>query len=138
MAATWISPKHVAAWTPPQEATAVQVTDPFRRITLSDGSEINCRALLIATGVQYRKLEAPGVAELTGAGVYYGAAITEATFYRGQDVVVLGGGNSAGQAAVYLSGYARSVTLVVRASDLGMALLQRLEPFLEFGNDPLQ
>ncbi len=110
----------------PQEATAVRLADPYRTVELADGSMLNCRALLIATGVQYRTLDAPGVAAFTGAGVYYGAAITEAAFYRGQDVVVLGGGNSAGQAAVYLSGFARSVTLVVRAADLGHGMSKYL------------
>ena len=78
--------------------------DPYRFVSLTGGSEISCHALLIATGVSYRKLDAPGVERLTGAGVYYGAAITEAMACRGKDVFIVGAGNSAGQAAMYLPG----------------------------------
>ena len=86
--------------------------DPYRFVSLTGGSEISCHALLIATGVSYRKLDAPGVERLTGAGVYYGAAITEAMACRGKDVFIVGAGTP-GQAA-YLSRYASSVTLVER------------------------
>jgi thioredoxin reductase (NADPH) len=102
----------------PLDATGIRVGDPYRFITLTDGSEISCHALLIATGVSYRKLDVPGVKRLTGAGVYYGAAITEALACRGRDVFIVGAGNSAGQAAMYLSRYANSVTLLVRGKSL--------------------
>lgn len=88
----------------PQEAKALRVQDPYRFVTLSDGSELSCHALLIVTGVSYRKLEAPGIDRLTGAGVYYGAAMTEALSCLDSDVYIVGGANSAGQAAMYFSG----------------------------------
>jgi thioredoxin reductase (NADPH) len=102
----------------PQEAVGVRVEGPYRQLALADGSEISCRALLVASGVSYRTLEVPGAAELSGRGVYYGAAATEAISYRGEDVFVVGGGNSAGQAAMFFSGYARSVTILVRGEGL--------------------
>lgn len=82
-------------------------------MTLSDGSELSCHALLIATGVSYRTLHVPGIEKLTGAGVYYGAAMTEAFSLQGQDIYIVGGANSAGHAALYFSRYARSVTVLV-------------------------
>src|SRR5512143_1846093 len=100
----------------PQEAVGVRLQDMYRVVRLGDGSEVSSHALLIATGVQYRKLDLPGIDALTGAGVYYGAAITEALASQGQDAFVVGGGNSAGQAALYLSQFARTVTLVARTS----------------------
>jgi thioredoxin reductase (NADPH) len=100
------------------EAVGVRVQDPYRFVRLSDGSELSCQALLIASGVSVRKLEAPGVERLTGAGVYYGAALTEAVHYRGQDVLVVGGANSAGQGALFLSRFARTVYLAVRSETL--------------------
>jgi thioredoxin reductase (NADPH) len=110
----------------PQEATAVRVADPYRYVTLSDGTELSCHALLIATGVSYRKLDVPGVAKLTGAGVYYGAAQTEALSCRGEDVYIVGGANSAGQAAMYFSQLARSVTVLVRGDSLEKGMSQYL------------
>lgn len=102
----------------PLEAKRIRAQDPYRIVDLTSGAEISCHALLIATGVSYRKLDAPGVERLTGAGVYYGAAITEAMACKGKDVFIVGAGNSAGQAALYLSRYASSVTLVVRGESL--------------------
>jgi thioredoxin reductase (NADPH) len=101
-----------------QEVAGVRLQDSYRMLTLTDGSEIGCSALLIATGVSYRKLDAPGVEALTGAGVYYGSAITEALSCRDKDVFVVGGGNSAGQAALYLAKYARNVDMLVRSDSL--------------------
>ncbi|HEX9012853.1 MAG TPA: FAD-dependent oxidoreductase, partial [Anaerolineaceae bacterium] len=101
-----------------EEVAGIRVEDPYRFIRLSGGGEISCHALLIATGVSVRRLEAPGVEGLTGAGIYYGAALTEAVFYKDQEVYIIGGGNSAGQAAVYFSRYASTVTILVRAKDL--------------------
>jgi thioredoxin reductase (NADPH) len=102
----------------PLEATGVRVEPPYFFLTLSDGSEVSCRALMVATGVSYRMLGAPGAERLVGRGVYYGAAISEALEARDQDVFIVGGGNSAGQAAMYLARYARSVTVLVRGASL--------------------
>ena len=92
----------------------MRVEDPYRYVTLSDGPELGCKALIIATGVTVRRLDAPGVEALTGAGVYYGAALTEAANYRDQHVFVVGGANSAGQGAMFFSRYASQVTMLVR------------------------
>src|SRR4028118_60385 len=84
----------------PQQATGLCVKDPYRIVSLADGSEIICHALLIATGVSYRKLDVPGIERLTGAGIYYGAAATEALSCRDEDVYIVGGAQSAGPAGV--------------------------------------
>ncbi|HBY94438.1 MAG: FAD-dependent oxidoreductase [Ardenticatenaceae bacterium] len=110
----------------PQEATALRIKDSYRILTLSDGTELSCHVMLIASGVQYRKLDIPGIEALTGAGVYYGAAITEAYSVRDKDVYIVGGGNSAGQAAVYLSKHARTVTVLVRGDSLSATMSQYL------------
>lgn len=110
----------------PQDAVGVRVEDPYKFVQLGDGSEVSCQALLVATGVEYRKLALDGIEAITGAGVFYGAAITEAAFYRGSNVAVVGGGNSAGQAAVYLSHFASDVTLVVRGGSLESGMSQYL------------
>jgi thioredoxin reductase (NADPH) len=101
-----------------REATALRLEDRYRLLTLDDGSEIACGALLVASGVQYRRLEVEGIDPLVGAGVFYGAAITEALATRGQRVAVVGGGNSAGQAAVHLAQFAASVLLLVRGGSI--------------------
>jgi thioredoxin reductase (NADPH) len=105
-----------------QEVASLRLQDAYRMLTLSDGSEVGCSALLIATGVSYRKLDAPGVEALTGAGVYYGSAITEALSCRDKEIFVVGGGNSAGQAAMYLAKYARNVDIVVRGDSLAASM----------------
>jgi len=110
----------------PAEATGIRLKDSYRIVTLADGSEVSCHALLIATGVSYRTLDIPGLDALTGAGVYYGAAITEAMSCRDKDVFIVGGGNSAGQGAMYLSKYARSVTMLVRRESLADSMSQYL------------
>ena len=102
----------------PQEVSAVRVEDPYRIVTLADGTEISCYALIITTGVSYRKLDAPGMDRLTGRGVYYGAAQTEAFSCKGEDVYVVGGANSAGQAAMFFSNHARRVFVLYRGDDL--------------------
>jgi thioredoxin reductase (NADPH) len=102
----------------PLEAVKVRIENPYRYVLLSDGAEISAHAILVATGVSVRRLEVSGVERLTGAGIYYGAALTEASFYKNQDVVVIGGANSAGQGAIFFSRYARSVTILVRSSTL--------------------
>lgn len=96
------------------EAIGLRAEGPHRKVTLTDGSEATSRAVLVATGVSYRRLDAQGVDELVGSGVFYGAAVAEAHAMQGQDVFVVGAGNSAGQAAVHLSRFAARVTLVVR------------------------
>lgn len=113
------------------EATAVRAEQNYRYVRSSDGDELACHALLVATGVTVSRLQAPGVERLTGAGVYYGAAVSEAAYYRGQEVTVLGGGNSAGQAVLFLSNYASKVHLVVRSSQLGAAMSQYLVDLIE-------
>jgi thioredoxin reductase (NADPH) len=102
----------------PLEVTGVSLDGGYKRLTLSDGREIVTRTLLAATGMEYREHPAPGVSELTGAGVYYGAATTEAPTCGNRRVLVIGGGNSAGQAAMYLARYAREVQIVVRRDSL--------------------
>jgi thioredoxin reductase (NADPH) len=110
----------------PQTVTGVKVQDPYRIIALADGSEISCHALLIATGVAYRKLDIPGEERLSGAGVYYGAAMTEAIACQGEEVYIVGGANSAGQAAMHFSKYARMVAILVRADSLAKSMSQYL------------
>lgn len=104
----------------------VRREDPFRIVLLSSGAEVSCHALVIASGMTVRELDVPGVAPLIGAGVYYGTAPTEAALYRDQDVCVVGGANSAGQGALFLSRYVKSVTLLVRAADLTSSMSQYL------------
>ena len=101
-----------------KEAVGLRAEGAARLLELSDGDVLSASCVLVASGVSYRQLSTPGFAELTGAGVYYGAAMTEARACSGQHIVVIGGANSAGQAAVYFSGYAASVTMLVRASSL--------------------
>ncbi len=101
-----------------QEVVGVRVEDPYRIVCLSDGSELNCHALILATGVTVRKLNLPETERLTGAGIYYGAAMTEAAHFKGEHVFVVGGANSAGQGAMFFSRYAERVTMLVRSSSL--------------------
>jgi len=101
-----------------REVTGLEVRGPARRVTFADGTFLDTQAIILATGVSYRRLGAPGLDDLTGRGVYYGSALTEAAACAGQDVYVVGGANSAGQAAVYLSRFAKSVTLLVRGPSL--------------------
>jgi thioredoxin reductase (NADPH) len=109
-----------------QEVVKVRVEAPYRYVTLGDGTELGCRALVIATGVTVRKLDAPGVEALAGAGIYYGAALTEAAYYRDQRVFVTGGANSAGQGAMFFSRYAGQVTMLVRSGSLEAGMSQYL------------
>ena len=97
-----------------QEAKQVFVKDAYRIVKLSDATEVSCHALLVATGASFHTLKMPGAAELTGAGIYYGAAYTEAMNYKDQDVFVVGGANSAAQGAIYLSQFARKVRVLIR------------------------
>jgi thioredoxin reductase (NADPH) len=109
-----------------QEVVGIRRNDPCRIVRLDDGSELSCYAVLIASGMEVRRLDVPGVEELVGAGVYYGSALTEATNYRNADVVVLGGGSSAGQAALFFSRYARTVAILLRGPSLGVRMSQYL------------
>jgi thioredoxin reductase (NADPH) len=110
----------------PQEATALRADGPYRYLRLNDGTELSCHAMLLATGVQWRKLDVPGMDRLQGAGVYYGGTATEAITCRDEDVYVVGGANSAGQAAMFFSQYARRVVMLVRGDSLGATMSQYL------------
>ncbi len=102
----------------PMEATGVRIEDPYRIVKLANGTEVPCHAMLIASGLSWRKLDVPGVERLHGVGVYYGAALTEAILCQNEEVYVVGGANSAGQAAVYFAQYASKVHMLVRADSL--------------------
>jgi thioredoxin reductase (NADPH) len=110
----------------PQEVVDIDIKDDYKIITLHDGTTMNSRSIIITTGVDYRTLEAVDVERFTGAGVYYGAATTEAHACRDKDVYVVGGGNSAGQSAMYLSHYACQVYIVIRKNDLSSSMSQYL------------
>jgi thioredoxin reductase (NADPH) len=110
----------------PQEAVGVRTEGPYRIIKLADDSEISCHALMIATGVQWRRLEAPGIDRLQGAGVYYGGGATEALSCKGEMVYIVGGANSAGQAAMNFSKYAERVVILVRGNSLSSTMSQYL------------
>ena len=103
-------------------ATALEVNGPKRTVRFADGGSIDAHAVILATGVAYRQLPAEGCGELTGRGVYYGAAVSIASECAGEEVYVIGGANSAGQAAMYLSREAKSVTIVVRAPSLDASM----------------
>lgn len=109
-----------------QEAVALKREDPYRKVTLTDGSELSGYAILIAPGMEVRRLEAEGVDGLLGAGVFYGAALFEAASCRGQNVVVVGGANSAGQGAMFFCRHARKVTMLVRGPKLSDMMSQYL------------
>lgn len=115
----------------PQEARSLRAEGPYRILTLADGSEISCYAVVIAVGLAYRKLDAPGADQLTGAGVYYGASMTEAFSCRDQTVFIVGAGNSAGQAALYLANYAAQVMILVRGDSLAKRMSQYLVERIE-------
>ena len=108
------------------EVVNVRVEDNYRVITLNDGTELSCKVLIIASGVTVRKLDQPGVERLTGAGIYYGAALSEAAFYKDKPVYVIGGANSAGQAAMFFSRFAKDVTMLVRGTSLSKSMSQYL------------
>jgi thioredoxin reductase (NADPH) len=102
----------------PQSVKSIKHKDGYKIISLEDGPEINSRAVIITTGVDYRKLEVKGIDQFTGAGVYYGAAMTEAHATKDQEVYIIGGGNSAGQAAMHLSKFAKKVHIIIRRESL--------------------
>ncbi len=106
----------------PQSVNDIVEKDGYKKIILDDGPEIITRTVVITTGVDYRKLEVKGVENFTGAGIYYGAAMTEAAACKDQDVYIVGGGNSAGQSAVYLSKFAKNVYIVIRRDSLSYTM----------------
>jgi len=110
----------------PQEAVSARTEGSYRIIKLADGSEISCHALLVATGVQWRRLDAPGIDKLQGAGVYYGGGATEALSCKGEIIYVVGGANSAGQAAMNFAKYAEKVVVLVRGDGLAATMSQYL------------
>ncbi|QMS86241.1 FAD-dependent oxidoreductase (plasmid) [Nostoc edaphicum CCNP1411] len=110
----------------PQEVVGIRLEDPYRIVKLTDGTELSCHALLIATGVSYRQLDVSDIDKLTGAGVYYGAAMSEVLSCLNEDVYIVGAANSAGQAAVYISKYARNVTILVRGDSLAKSMSKYL------------
>jgi len=118
-----------------QEAVRLRVEGSARIVELSGGETLSASCVLVASGVSYRQLTTPGFPALTGAGVYYGAAMTEARACTDQHIVVIGGANSAGQAAVYFSGYAASVTMLVRGASLESSMSHYLiEQIAELDN----
>lgn len=115
----------------PMEAVSLVTENGYHRIGLSNGASVTTQALMVTTGVQYRMLDVPGADRLAGAGLYYGAAITEALGVKGEKVFVVGAGNSAGQAALHLARYAARVTMLVRGRSLGESMSQYLVDRLE-------
>jgi thioredoxin reductase (NADPH) len=115
----------------PLNAVSVHADGQYRCVKLADGSELRCYTLLLACGVWYRKLDVPGIDRFTGAGVYYGSSITEAMLCHNEDIYIVGGANSAGQAAIYFAKYARQVTMLVRddslAKDMSKYLIDQIE-----------
>jgi thioredoxin reductase (NADPH) len=115
----------------PQEAQSLRIDGPYRHVKLSDGSEISCHALLLAMGVQWRALDVPGIERLQGAGVYYGGGASEAIACKGETVYIIGGANSAGQAAMHFSKFAQKVIMLVRggslASTMSHYLIEQIE-----------
>lgn len=115
----------------PQMVKSITQKDGYKTIILDDGPEINSRTVIITTGVDYRKLDVKGVENFTGAGIYYGAAMTEATACKDKEVYIIGGGNSAGQGAVYLSKFAKNVYIIIRKDSLSYTmsayLIQQIE-----------
>lgn len=109
-----------------REVTGLRVEDPYRYVTLNDGSELSCHALLISTGVKVRELDVPGIEPFIGGSVYYGAATSEAVYYKGKKVFVIGGANSAGQGAMFLSRFASEVSVLIRGDSLQKSMSQYL------------
>lgn len=106
----------------PQEVVGLRVDGPYRYVKLADGAEISCNALLLAMGVQWRTLDVPGIDRLQGAGVYYGGGTSEAIACRGETVYIVGGANSAGQAAMHFSKFAEKVVMLVRGKSLAITM----------------
>ncbi len=115
----------------PQEVCGIEVNGPFRIVRLVNGTKIAGHVVLIATGVRWRQLEAPGLVPLQGRGVYYGATMHEAALFKDETVYIVGGANSAGQAAMHFAAFAKEVKMVIRAKELGAGmsdyLMERIE-----------
>lgn len=111
-----------ASFLSPQSVNDIKQKDGYKTIILDDGPEILSRSVVITTGVDYRKLEVQGVGDFTGAGIYYGAANTEASACKDKDVFIIGGGNSAGQSAMYLSKFAANVSIIIRKENLSSTM----------------
>jgi thioredoxin reductase (NADPH) len=109
-----------------QRVTGIRAENQYRLVQLADGREVSCHVVLISVGVNYRRLNAPGIDRLTGAGVYYGAALVEARSCKDEKVVIVGGANSAGQAAMHFAKYAGEVTMLVRADSLAKSMSKYL------------
>jgi len=109
-----------------QCASAIRTENQYHTVVLGDRSEVSCRVVLIAVGVHWRRLDVPGIDRLTGAGVYYGAAMSEAPSCRDEEIFIIGGANSAGQAAMHFSKFARRVTMLVRAPSLAISMSKYL------------
>lgn len=120
-----------------QDVVGLAADGPLRTLKLGDGSELCCKSMLIATGVSYRKLKAKGIEGLTGAGIYYGAAMSEGESVRDKGVYIIGGANSAGQAAMYFSRFAQRVTMLVRGESLSNSMSQYLIDQIE-GTDNIE
>ncbi len=106
----------------PQEVTSISEENGYKNITLADGKSISTKSVIITTGVNYRRLDAEGIDNYTGAGVYYGSSMTEAQACCEKEVYIVGGGNSAGQSAVYLSKFAKNVSIIIRKKDLSSSM----------------
>jgi len=109
-----------------QAVVGIRRVDPYKVVHLGNGAEVACHALMLSSGMSVRELDVPGISALIGAGVYYGAALSEAAMYRGHHVFVLGGANSAGQGALFFARYAEHVTIIVRKPKLSPAMSQYL------------
>jgi thioredoxin reductase (NADPH) len=110
----------------PQEVVEIRREDPYRVVKLADGAELSSKAVILAPGMEVRRLDVPNLDKLLGAGVYYGAARTEAAAVRGQDVLIVGGANSAGQGAMFFSDHARKVYVAIRGGSLAAGMSQYL------------
>lgn len=110
----------------PQEVVDISLKGDYKILKLANGNEVNTKSIIITTGVEYHQLKAEGINDFTGAGIYYGAATTEANACKNEEVYIVGGGNSAGQAAMYLSNYAKKVTILIRKPDLSSSMSQYL------------
>ena len=109
-----------------REVTGLRVEDPYKYVTLNDGSELSCHALMISTGVKVRELDVPGIDNFIGGSVYYGAATSEAVHYKDKKVIVVGGANSAGQGAMFLSRFASEVNVLIRGDSLQTSMSRYL------------
>ncbi|MGD2101958.1 MAG: FAD-dependent oxidoreductase [Acidimicrobiia bacterium] len=110
----------------PMRVDSIERRDPYKILRLADGTTVTAKALVVTSGVEYRRLDAKGLEELAGAGVYYGTSNIEASYHRGQPMFVIGGGNSAGQAALFLTRFTDSVKIVIRGAELSRTMSQYL------------